>query len=505
MLSAFRIVNFSPRAAALAIASTAAGASLSFGCTSEGGVAPASQHLHSDAGSLSEYQDAGDYADSSADTPPEAPSTTETTPTPVTTSPPPMTTGVSTSENPSPPPQGCNLEFAIETEEYPLNKYMGRHVGAIWITDQQGVSVRLLQGWGGARAAARLKRWTSTKGPTDVTSSATLLQHEAHHVTWDCTDANGEPVPFGTYVLHTQQSNISGPVAPYVGLSFEHSGVTPLEYTIGPRPGFKGGALKYEPKGGATTPPVPMCQDFFITTAGWCEMGSTCPGSIEQTSCWTDPDGQPWCGCGSASETPALRVSGARASEACAAARAECHAPSPLGPRECAAVASSESPESCSSERECWFPSTGGAISFAHATNTRLGCTRGADDWECRCTGPTASSSFNRSQASSPGAPCEETLDVCYEEITYEEQITCDPDSTSLSQADCSLYRTCSRHGVTTSGQVVSQSLDPYFVTCARMDNATTQWQCDCAGVASEQTGDGLDVCQQAMEGCMPQ
>jgi hypothetical protein len=147
----------------------------------------------------------------------------------------------------------CKLEFSVETQDYG-GEYAPLNNGRIWITDKEGVGVRSLNGWGGRRSSGRaLMRWKAMSVVPDAVTSASLRTYGAHDVSWDCTDANGDLVPLGTYIIHVEFSS-SGGAAPYFAIPFEHAGTMPLAETVAPMRGFAGATLRYKPGDGGMGP-----------------------------------------------------------------------------------------------------------------------------------------------------------------------------------------------------------------------------------------------------------
>jgi hypothetical protein len=80
-------------------------------------------------------------------------------------------------------------------------KYQPKNIGAIWIETSSGSFVRSLEVWAKTRRRYLTKFNTAagTTGTVDVTASATLTSHKAHHVTWDLKDKTGAAVAAGAY------------------------------------------------------------------------------------------------------------------------------------------------------------------------------------------------------------------------------------------------------------------------------------------------------------------
>lgn len=95
----------------------------------------------------------------------------------------------------------ASLAFDVTTSAVGY-RYQPKNIGAIWIQDQNGKLVKSLEVW--ARTRRRwLTRYQSqlAGSAVDVTASATLSNHRAHHVTWDLKDKSGATVAPGSYTL----------------------------------------------------------------------------------------------------------------------------------------------------------------------------------------------------------------------------------------------------------------------------------------------------------------
>jgi hypothetical protein len=80
--------------------------------------------------------------------------------------------------------------------------YQPRNIGAIWVQDSSGKFMKSLEVWAGIRSRY-LSKYSSARGgmPVDVTASATLNSHKAHHATWNLKDRSGQAAPPGKYTL----------------------------------------------------------------------------------------------------------------------------------------------------------------------------------------------------------------------------------------------------------------------------------------------------------------
>jgi hypothetical protein len=101
------------------------------------------------------------------------------------------------------PGGGGILSLAFDVTTSPVGgRYQPRNIGAIWVEDGNGKLVKSLEVW----AALRRRYLTAyvsalAGGFVDVTASATLGSHRAHHATWNMKDRNGAAVPPGKYTL----------------------------------------------------------------------------------------------------------------------------------------------------------------------------------------------------------------------------------------------------------------------------------------------------------------
>jgi hypothetical protein len=95
----------------------------------------------------------------------------------------------------------ASLAFDVTTS--PVGgRYQPKNIGAIWVQDKNGKLVKSLAVWAGIRRRY-LTHYTSALAGSavDVTASATLPSHRAHHVTWDLTARGGGSVAPGSYTL----------------------------------------------------------------------------------------------------------------------------------------------------------------------------------------------------------------------------------------------------------------------------------------------------------------
>jgi hypothetical protein len=81
-------------------------------------------------------------------------------------------------------------------------RYQPRNIGAIWIEDSSGKLVKSLEVWAGIRRRYLTHYATALSGSAvDVTTSATLSSHRAHHTMWNMKDKSGAAAPPGRYTL----------------------------------------------------------------------------------------------------------------------------------------------------------------------------------------------------------------------------------------------------------------------------------------------------------------
>ena len=92
-------------------------------------------------------------------------------------------------------------------------RYAPKNIGAVWVETSGGQFVKTVERWAAAREQY-LYKWKAASGgwaiaffgtpvpdQMDVISGATLNRHQAHNLTWNLKDANGNAVPEGDYRL----------------------------------------------------------------------------------------------------------------------------------------------------------------------------------------------------------------------------------------------------------------------------------------------------------------
>jgi hypothetical protein len=109
--------------------------------------------------------------------------------------------GASAAGSGSPASGATSLAFDVTTS--PVGgRYQPKNIGAIWVQDSSGKLVKSLEVWAGVRRRYLTQYSTALAGGTvDVTASATLPSHRAHHAIWDMKNRSGAAAPPGTYTL----------------------------------------------------------------------------------------------------------------------------------------------------------------------------------------------------------------------------------------------------------------------------------------------------------------
>ena len=103
-------------------------------------------------------------------------------------------------------------------------KYSPRNIGAIWVQSSSGTFVKSLELWARQRRThlTKFNGAVGTAGPVDVTASATLSSHRAHHVSWNLKDRSGASVAPGKYTLLIEVTDYDGP-GKWYALEFDTS------------------------------------------------------------------------------------------------------------------------------------------------------------------------------------------------------------------------------------------------------------------------------------------
>lgn len=101
------------------------------------------------------------------------------------------------------------LVVTFRTHSY-QGTYAPKNVLAVWVVDANGQYVRDLAIYADNHVD-RLGRWRkdSGKDKPDATTGATRKQHGKVSVVWDGTDAQGKPVPDGTYRIRIEYTETS--------------------------------------------------------------------------------------------------------------------------------------------------------------------------------------------------------------------------------------------------------------------------------------------------------
>jgi hypothetical protein len=106
----------------------------------------------------------------------------------------------------APPAAGSVASLAFDVTTSPVGgRYQPKNIGAVWVQDKNGKLVKSLSVWAGIRRRWLTRYASALAGAAvDVTASATLPSHRAHHVTWDLRDKNGAALPPGPYSLNLE-------------------------------------------------------------------------------------------------------------------------------------------------------------------------------------------------------------------------------------------------------------------------------------------------------------
>jgi hypothetical protein len=103
-------------------------------------------------------------------------------------------------------------------------RYSPKNIGAIWVQSSAGTFVKSLELWAKQRRThlSKFNAAVGSTGAVDVTASATLSTHRAHHVTWSLKDRSGATVPPGKYTLFIEVTDYDGP-GKWYSLDFDTS------------------------------------------------------------------------------------------------------------------------------------------------------------------------------------------------------------------------------------------------------------------------------------------
>jgi len=131
---------------------------------------------------------------------------------------------------------GGTVSVDVTTDSY-NGAYAPKHVMAVWVTDQSNKFVKSLE-VDASNFVTKLTQWLSMNGTqnrVDAVSSASLLGHKTHNLTWNCTDASGNGVPDGTYRVwfEMNETNQTGPsMYSEISVGAIPSTVTPQNYSF---------------------------------------------------------------------------------------------------------------------------------------------------------------------------------------------------------------------------------------------------------------------------------
>jgi hypothetical protein len=114
----------------------------------------------------------------------------------------------------APPPSTLSkLTFSVQTASAG-GKYSPRNIYAIWVVDAEGKFVKTLAKFARTRQVY-LTGWSraSSGNVVDAVTGATMTSHGLRTVTWDLTNAAGQPVADGDYkiVLELTDADRTGP------------------------------------------------------------------------------------------------------------------------------------------------------------------------------------------------------------------------------------------------------------------------------------------------------
>lgn len=128
--------------------------------------------------------------------------------------------------------------------------YGPAHVEAAWIVDSAGKYIHTLEEYGRIRQVNLVSWNQASQGQAvDCVTGATITQHRAHTVTWDCIDLNNNPVPDGTYRLIAEfteddSAGFFGPPTKQMQIDFP-KGAQPADLTVPDSASFVSVSLSY--------------------------------------------------------------------------------------------------------------------------------------------------------------------------------------------------------------------------------------------------------------------
>jgi hypothetical protein len=116
----------------------------------------------------------------------------------------------------------ATLAFDVTTASQG-GRYQPKNIGAIWVQDATGRFMKSLEVWAGIRSRY-LTKYSAARGgmAVDVTASATLSGHRAHHATWNMKDRSGAAAAPGKYTLFVEltDADVTGK---YTSVDFDTS------------------------------------------------------------------------------------------------------------------------------------------------------------------------------------------------------------------------------------------------------------------------------------------
>ncbi len=141
------------------------------------------------------------------------------------------------------------LAFSVRTATY-NGPYAPRNAGVIWITNSQNQFVKTIKIWA-ASYRYTLIRWISSSGQNTqgAITGASLNNHQLHNVSWNGTDAAGNPVPDGDYKMNvefTEHNATAGNMGKFKQIAFT-KGTEPVNLTIPNEQYFRDMTLSWSP------------------------------------------------------------------------------------------------------------------------------------------------------------------------------------------------------------------------------------------------------------------
>jgi hypothetical protein len=144
----------------------------------------------------------------------------------------------------------CSVTLNFTTVSYG-GQFGPDHVEAAWVTDAAGAYIHTLEAYGTIRIR-NLTNWEAASGgnPVDAVTGATIHQHRAHTVTWDCVDLQGSPVPDGAYKIlaeFTEDDSAGFFGVPTKNISVDFTkGPDPMNTTVPDQNSFTAISLSYQ-------------------------------------------------------------------------------------------------------------------------------------------------------------------------------------------------------------------------------------------------------------------